>query len=211
MISEFDSLVWNAADTIAAPSGFNRDQWFSLLNAIIQKESGFNPSLVSWTGKGLGLMQINPDYWLTYFNITYDQAFDPYTNIIIGTQIVKDYITKYGTSGGLGAYFAGPSARLTSGAQTYAKTVLGYYSNFISKVKAIFQQSSALPGAFYFVDPATQADSVMQLDFLPETGTIPPGETSPEDLSIGITSNDEDLSNFYIIGAGLLLGYLVSQ
>jgi hypothetical protein len=164
MISQFDNLVWNVVDSVLPPLNYDRNQWFGLINAIIQKESTFNPNAVSYTGEGIGLMQVNPKIWLNQFNVTREKLFDPLTNIQIGAQILRDYISQFGTSGGLGAYFAGPAARLTNAAKSYANTVLSYYNNLIAKVRGLFSTDQ-----YYFTDPVKQATDFFYNE-LPEQG-----------------------------------------
>jgi hypothetical protein len=170
MISQFDDLVWNATDSYPAPLNMSRDQWFALINSIIQKESTFNPNAVSYTGAGIGLMQVNPAIWLTFYNVTREQLFDPWTNIQIGVQIARDYIRKYGTTAGLGAYFAGPLNRLSYSAQAYAKTVLGIYSTLIGKLRSMFSVAAPKPGEFYFLPTAQGPNEYIDIDVLPEQG-----------------------------------------
>lgn len=81
---------------------------FSLIKAVIQVESGFNPKAVSKRG-AKGLMQIMPD---NYKNLFVKDPFDPSQNIMGGTlylqRLLKRY--KYKLPLALAAYNAGPQA-----------------------------------------------------------------------------------------------------
>ncbi len=81
---------------------------FSLIKAVIQVESGFDPKAVSKRG-AKGLMQIMPD---NYKNLSVKDPFDPSQNIMGGTlylqRLLKRY--KYKLPLALAAYNAGPQA-----------------------------------------------------------------------------------------------------
>ena len=81
---------------------------FSLIKAVIQVESGFNPKAVSKRG-AKGLMQIMPD---NYKNLFVKDPFNPSQNIMGGTlylqRLLKRY--KYKLPLALAAYNAGPQA-----------------------------------------------------------------------------------------------------
>ena len=81
---------------------------FSLIKAVIQVESGFDPKAVSKRG-AKGLMQIMPD---NYKNLFVKDPFDPSQNIMGGTlylqRLLKRY--KYKLPLALAAYNAGPQA-----------------------------------------------------------------------------------------------------
>jgi soluble lytic murein transglycosylase-like protein len=99
----------------------------SLILAVMKKESLFSPYALS-SQNAMGLMQVHPITWEEYIGklnlkVTAHAAFDPVTNIIVATHVLKDlyeYYKKTTTSEGeiwkfvLSAYFAG----MTSLAQT---------------------------------------------------------------------------------------------
>lgn len=201
MISRFDDLVWQAADSYPPPLSMSRDQWFTLINSIIQKESTFNPDAVSYTGAGIGLMQVNPNIWLSVYNVTREALFDPWTNISIGVQIARDYIRRFGTSAGLGAYFAGPTGRLSYAAQAYARTVLSIYSTLFSKLKSLFTIAAPKPGEFYFL-PQAQGEPLIEIVNLPEAGEEMPDENIYPEYS---TPYSEDYTWPILVGFGLAL------
>jgi soluble lytic murein transglycosylase-like protein len=81
---------------------------FSLIKAVIQVESGFDPKAVSKRG-AKGLMQIMPD---NYKNLFVKDPFNPSQNIMGGTlylqRLLKRYKNKLPLA--LAAYNAGPQA-----------------------------------------------------------------------------------------------------
>jgi hypothetical protein len=166
-LGPFDALVLSAINSVGLPSGFLHGDFFSLINAVMKKESTFNPSAVSPTGEGIGLMQVNPTYWLSVFNVTREQLFDPVTNIRIGATILKDYINSYGVHGGIGTYFAGAAARFSSAAINYTNTVISFWNSFKQSLRNIplpaMPRLPTLPGSFYFTDPS-QSGSIPGFD-----------------------------------------------
>ena len=99
----------------------------SLILAVMKKESLFSPHALS-SQNAMGLMQVHPITWEEYvgklnLKVTTHAAFDPVTNIIVATHILKDlyeYYKKTTNSEGeiwkfvLSAYFGG----MTSLSQT---------------------------------------------------------------------------------------------
>jgi soluble lytic murein transglycosylase-like protein len=99
----------------------------SLILAVMKKESLFSPYALS-PQNAMGLMQVHPITWEEYvgklnLKVTAHAAFDPVTNIIVATHVLKDlydYYKKTTNSEGeiwksvLSAYFAG----MTSLSQT---------------------------------------------------------------------------------------------
>jgi len=99
----------------------------SLILAVMKKESLFSPYALS-PKNAMGLMQVHPITWEEYvgklnLKVTAHAAFDPVTNIIVATHVLKDlydYYKKTTNSEGeiwksvLSAYFAG----MTSLSQT---------------------------------------------------------------------------------------------
>ena len=72
----------------------------SLILAVMKKESMFNPYAVS-SRKAMGLMQVHPITWREYasklnLDLSTQAVFDPTTNVIVGTQIIKDLYGFYG-------------------------------------------------------------------------------------------------------------------
>jgi len=108
---------------------------FSLIKAVIQVESGFNPKAVSKKG-AKGLMQIMP---INYKNLLVKDPFNPSQNIMGGTlylqRLLKRY--KYKLPLALAAYNAGPQAvdkykRIPpyKETQNYVRKVMETYSRY---------------------------------------------------------------------------------
>lgn len=206
MISQFDDTITQVIANFGVVPGFSFQDTFALINAVIKKESGFDPQATSSTGQGLGLMQVNPYYWGTYVDL-----YDPYTNISHGLQILQQYISNYGIGGGLGAYFAGPSQRFTQAAKYYAQTVLGFFSSFRQKVVQLFNISSGE----YFTDqpgsiPQININDISSLPTLEQPFDISTYLATPENQNVYAQAGETDYSWIYI-AAGIVLILAVMQ
>ncbi len=110
---------------------------FELLKAIIRVESGFDPYAISSAG-AMGLMQLMPEN-CDLLNVR--DPFDPYENVMAGTQYFKCLLQKYQLNLPLtlAAYNAGPGAVDQYQAippypetQNFVERVLKYYDHFLS-------------------------------------------------------------------------------
>jgi hypothetical protein len=150
MISAFDDLVSQAVSILGPPSGLTGSDFFALINALIARESSFNPN-VSPDGDHIGLMQVSA----SVFGYDPSVLYDPWTNILAGAQVIKNYINSYGLISGLGAYNQGPTGSgaifgtLTKAASTYANQVLGFFNTFRKKLGAFFSSDAS-----QYVDPS---------------------------------------------------------
>lgn len=98
---DIGSYVAEAAQRFGIP-----EQW---IYAVVRAESAGRISAVSPTG-ATGLMQLMPGTWSrqrTLFGLGTD-PFDPRDNILAGTSYLREMYDKYGPSGFLAAYNAGP-------------------------------------------------------------------------------------------------------
>jgi len=92
-----------------------------LILAVISIESRFNPIARSEAG-AMGLMQIIPDYHKQHFAASGGSVLDPWTNIHVGTIVLKDYIQRAGTEiAGLQRY----NGASDDASNAYANKVLG--------------------------------------------------------------------------------------
>jgi len=95
-------------DNIITMASQNYGVSFPLIKAIIRAESGFNPRAVSKKG-ALGLMQLMP---ANVRLLRIKDPFDPWENIMGGTQFFKKQLHHYNgeVKLALAAYNAGPNA-----------------------------------------------------------------------------------------------------
>jgi hypothetical protein len=100
----------------------------SWIHAMIQVESGGNARALSSKG-AIGLMQIMPATWDVLRRRYHlgDDPYDVHDNILGGTALLRELYDRFGTSGFLAAYNAGPSrylAFLTHGQPLKVETQL---------------------------------------------------------------------------------------
>lgn len=107
----------------------------SLVLAVIQNESGWNPNAVSGAGAG-GLMQLMPGT-ATDMGITPQDRFDPTKAIPAGVGYLKQQLDRFGTPQlALAAYNAGPGAvQKAGGVPNIPET-----QNYVAKNMATMQQ-----------------------------------------------------------------------
>src|SRR5579863_4588595 len=101
-IDRFAKFVEEASDRFALPA-----RW---IRAVIQVESGGDEHSISPRG-AMGLMQLMPGTWVE-LSVRYGlglDPFDPRDNILAGSGYLKEMYDRFGTTGFLAAYHAGPS------------------------------------------------------------------------------------------------------
>ena len=99
-----------------------------LILAVMKKESQFTPYAVS-SQNAMGLMQVHPVTWNEYvnklkLNVSSHAAFDPVTNVLVATHILRDLYDSYKETASsdsdlwevvLSAYYGGKNSIVQSG------------------------------------------------------------------------------------------------
>ncbi len=138
MPSEADILKYSGIiDTASRTHGVDK----SLVHAVIQAESGYNPAAVSRKG-ATGLMQLMPDTARRY---GVANAFDPVDNIHGGVRYLKDLLAMFNGNIqlALAGYNAGENAVIRAGNQIppYPETVA-----YVPKVIDFYRRHAARKG-----------------------------------------------------------------
>jgi len=109
--------------------------------AIVEKESGFNPYVIS-KRNAIGLFQVHYDFWKKKIpGLRKEDLKDPYYNTLLGLWILKHNLEIYGSlSKSLKVYFAGSN----------------YRRSYKVKLKADRYASSVIERAFVITDVSTR-------------------------------------------------------
>lgn len=98
---------------------------YELALAVIHQETRFQ-NIMGDGGNSYGYMQIQPRWHyarMEKWNVT--DLNDPYSNFIVGCDLLSELIEKYGIEGGLTAYNTGKS-----GTSKYATSVINKYAEY---------------------------------------------------------------------------------
>lgn len=125
----------------------------SLILAVMKKESAFNPYAVS-SRNALGLMQIHPVTWKEYaeklkLNGSPSAAFDPVTNVVVATHIIKELYDSYKKTAlsesdlwesVLSAYYAGRTSLAQTGFQPSHRKYVADVNRYKREFEKIFSE-----------------------------------------------------------------------
>ncbi len=124
----------------------------SLILAVMKKESMFSPHALS-SRNAMGLMQVHPVTWEEYtlklnLNVSTHAAFDPVTNIVVATHVIRDLYESYKKTertesevwnSVLSAYYAGRTSLAQTGMTAshlrYVADVKRFQGEFDEKFK----------------------------------------------------------------------------
>jgi len=123
------ALVGSYIEGLAEREGLTPD----LLRAVIDKESGYRPCVVSKKG-AMGLMQLMPT---TAAEFGVRNPFDPVENLDAGARLLKKLVKRYGgdLALALGAYNAGSSRVDSAGGIPKIPETVDYVSDILEKLE----------------------------------------------------------------------------
>jgi soluble lytic murein transglycosylase-like protein len=123
------ALIGPYIEGLAEREGLTPD----LLRAVIDKESGYRPCVVSKQG-AMGLMQLMP---ATAAEFGVKNPFDPVENLDAGARLLKKLIQRYGgdLALALGAYNAGPSRVDSAAGIPKIPETIDYVTSILEKLE----------------------------------------------------------------------------
>lgn len=122
----------------------------ALIAAIIQRESGGDPTVVGDQGKALGLMQLHPAATADA-GVPRSALMDPETNAKAGARYLAHMLSRFADPRqAIGAYNAGPGAAKQAGgvppsAQPYVNTVAGTVKRLTAPGAPFADEVQSLP------------------------------------------------------------------
>lgn len=179
---------WSAHVREAAKRFATPERW---IRAVIHVESGSDVHAVSSKG-AMGLMQIMPATWeeLRTKHALGDDPFDPRDNILAGTAYLREMLDRFGKSGFLAAYNAGPARyeqHVATGRPLPAET-LAYVRKLTPLLfgREPFRQSQHrsgiardIPGSPLFFLARARSALLSQRSDAPPEAVDPPPDSSP--------------------------------
>jgi len=123
------ALIGPYIEGLAEREGLTPD----LLRAVIDKESGYRPCVVSKKG-AMGLMQLMP---ATAAEFGVKNPFDPVENLDAGARLLKKLVQRYGgdLALALGAYNAGPARVDAAGGVPKIPETVDYVTSILEKLQ----------------------------------------------------------------------------
>ena len=125
----------------------------TLVRAVITRESGWEPGAInpepgSRYGPSYGLMQVTlPTARLFDPTIQPDDLLDPWLNVAVGTEYLRDLLGRYPVlSDAIAAYNAGTPRRDAQGRyinESHVSDVVGYYTFYQNRLPAITEEVGA--------------------------------------------------------------------
>lgn len=178
---DFDDLVRQAAEQNAIPATWVR--------AVLHAESAGDAHAVSGAG-AMGLMQLMPGTWKDVrrtLNLGAD-PFDPHDNIAAGAAYLRWLHDRYGDTGFLAAYNAGPGRyndHLASGRPLPGETIS--YVEFVTRLMKNPSSDLHLPAAFLSFPARSWATATLFISGQPDAFRVTTSRhvSAPESLFAG--------------------------
>jgi hypothetical protein len=162
----------------------------SWLRAVMQVESASNPKAVS-SKRAMGLMQLMPETWTT-LRLQYhlgNDPFDPHDNILGGAAYLRELFDRFGASGFLAAYNAGPKRfeDYLAGLRPLRDETKRYVSTLERMLPDL--QLSSVPHAVFIA-----ADWQTSNLFAGQPVNPPPPNTAPNGLTLTSTTTTKSFA-----------------
>ncbi|AQS89107.1 murein transglycosylase [Neoasaia chiangmaiensis NBRC 101099] len=186
---DWDDLVRQAAERNAIPA-----MW---VRAVLHAESAGDPHAVSGAG-AMGLMQLMPGTWKDVrrtLNLGAD-PFDPHDNIVAGAAYLRWLHDRYGDTGFLAAYNAGPGRyddHLATGRPLPGETIS--YVEFVTRLMKNRSSGIHLPVSFLSFPARSWVTAALFVSGQPDAfrGTMVRHVSAPENLFAGHAGDRSDM------------------